>query len=512
MTPRLSLVLLLLILVGSACLRIRLLAVPLERDEGEYAYIAQGLLQGIPPYTDGFTMKLPGTPLAYAAIIRLFGETTVGIHLGLMFVHLLTIIAVYCVATRLFGPLAGLAAAGSDSVLSLTTHMGGYTANAEPFAILPAMVGVLCLLSWRSTGLRSRLVLAGGCFGLAVLAKQHALFFAIGAVVGVFWQHWSARSRSKVLLLGDLSALALLPILEALILLLVLWAAGSWTGFVDWVFVRSRGYVAQTTWLQAWEMFWFAMSPILWFGAPIFLVAVWGFITTAARAAQRTEAAVLLLLAVSGVLAILPGLYFRHHYFLFVMPAVAVAFGAGVRNLAAYCRSSIQRAAGVAWIVVPLGWGLLMDGDTFFFDSPEVVSIRAYGSNPFVESPQIAELIASRTSPDERVGLLGSEPQILFHAHRRSATPYIYMYPLTEVHPQTEALQQDLIGRLTEAAPRYVVFVGEPMSWLFRPETPDGLSQWILNELPMRYRAEQRFAIRRPGRPSGEIVFYLRND
>jgi hypothetical protein len=46
-------------LVAVACARIRLLGLPLERDEGEYAYTGQLLLQGIPPYK-----------LAYSECIR----------------------------------------------------------------------------------------------------------------------------------------------------------------------------------------------------------------------------------------------------------------------------------------------------------------------------------------------------------------------------------------------------------------------------------------------------------
>ena len=41
-------ILLLLILFG-AFIRIRLMSIPLERDEGEFAYMGQLILQGIPP-------------------------------------------------------------------------------------------------------------------------------------------------------------------------------------------------------------------------------------------------------------------------------------------------------------------------------------------------------------------------------------------------------------------------------------------------------------------------------
>jgi hypothetical protein len=44
--------------------RIRLLSAPLERDEGEYGYLGQLILQGIPPYGVAANMKLPGTYLA----------------------------------------------------------------------------------------------------------------------------------------------------------------------------------------------------------------------------------------------------------------------------------------------------------------------------------------------------------------------------------------------------------------------------------------------------------------
>ena len=61
-------------------IRIRLLGIPLERDEGEYAYAGQLMLQGIPPYKLAYNMKFPGTYAAYALIMALFGQTMVGIR------------------------------------------------------------------------------------------------------------------------------------------------------------------------------------------------------------------------------------------------------------------------------------------------------------------------------------------------------------------------------------------------------------------------------------------------
>ena len=44
-------------------IRIRLLGIPLERDEGEYAYTGQLMLQGIPPYKLAYNMKFPMRPM-----------------------------------------------------------------------------------------------------------------------------------------------------------------------------------------------------------------------------------------------------------------------------------------------------------------------------------------------------------------------------------------------------------------------------------------------------------------
>ena len=89
-------------------IRYRLRDMPLERDEGEYAYSGQLLLEGIPPYKLAYNMKLPGIYAAYAAVMAVFGETPAGIHLGLLLVNAASIILLYLLTSRLSGRFAGL--------------------------------------------------------------------------------------------------------------------------------------------------------------------------------------------------------------------------------------------------------------------------------------------------------------------------------------------------------------------------------------------------------------------
>src|SRR3954468_21279950 len=98
--------------------RVRLREMPLERDEGEYAYAGQLILQGVPPYKEAYNMKLPGTYCAYAVIMAVFGQSPAGIHVGLMLVNLASIILVFLIGRKLLDDVTGTVAAIVFALLS----------------------------------------------------------------------------------------------------------------------------------------------------------------------------------------------------------------------------------------------------------------------------------------------------------------------------------------------------------------------------------------------------------
>src|SRR5436190_3306071 len=134
-----------IIVCATIAIRLRLLDMPLERDEGEYAYAGQLMLQGIPPYKLAYNIKLPGTYAAYALIMAAFGQTIRGIHLGLLLVNSVTIVLVYFLGRRLFGQICGLIAAASFAALSLSHSVFGLAAHATHFVTLCAVAGTLLL-------------------------------------------------------------------------------------------------------------------------------------------------------------------------------------------------------------------------------------------------------------------------------------------------------------------------------------------------------------------------------
>src|SRR6266481_3643546 len=127
-----------IVFVFVLAVRIRLLGIPLERDEGEYAYAGQLMLQGIPPYKLAYNMKFPGTYAAYAVIMAIFGQTTPGIHLGLLVVNAATTALMFFLGRRLINSTAGAAAAMSYAVLSVSPGVLGFAAHATHFVLLPA--------------------------------------------------------------------------------------------------------------------------------------------------------------------------------------------------------------------------------------------------------------------------------------------------------------------------------------------------------------------------------------
>ena len=80
-----------------------------------------------------------------------------------------------------------------------------------------------------------------------------------------------------------------------------------------------------------------------------------------------------------------------------------------------------------------------------------------YGLNPFSESLKIAQYIRDHTKKEDKVAVLGSEPQIYFYSQRKSATRHLYVYPLMEKHVYTRKMQNEMIREIESAQPKFVV-------------------------------------------------------
>src|SRR6056297_4011229 len=85
-------------------IRLRISDMPLERDEGEFGYIAQMILDGESPFSI-YNFKIPGVSYVYALFMLIFGQTVTAIRMSLIFFNIITIIFLYLLSKKLFSPL-----------------------------------------------------------------------------------------------------------------------------------------------------------------------------------------------------------------------------------------------------------------------------------------------------------------------------------------------------------------------------------------------------------------------
>ena len=114
------------------------------------------------------------------------------------------------------------------------------------------------------------------------------------------------------------------------------------------------------------------------------------------------------------------------------------------------------------------------------FSLPPREACRAvYGPNPFPESLDIARYIEQNTRKDQRIAVIGSEPQIYFYAHRHASTGQIYTYPLMEPQPFARKMQEDMIREIEQNPPECLVFISIPASWRSKPDSSHLLLDWV---------------------------------
>jgi hypothetical protein len=460
-------------------IRIRLLGIPLERDEGEYAYAGQLILQGVPPYKLAYNMKFPGTYAAYAAIMAMFGQTVTAIHLGLLIVNAATIILMFFIGRHLVGSVAGLAAATSYAVLSISPSVLGFAGHATHFVLLPVLGGILLLLKATDRQAFGSLFASGFFFGLGVLMKQPAVFFAVFAAIYLIANSVYRRFRFKTMVLRTLifSAGVILPLG---ITCLLLWQLGVFERFWFWTIDYARQYGSLVQLSQAPRILFDTMMEVITAGCPIWMLSGIGLLAGLWSKRTRPAAVFLLAFVFFSALAVCPGFYFRPHYFILLLPAVSLLAGLAITKLSDVMLHQVilVRFLPLLLLGFALAWPILADKRFFFEPSTADASRMIYPESPFVESIRIAEYLREHTTKSDTIAVLGSEPQIYFYSDRRSATGYIYTYGLMEPQKYAGQMQQEMIRDIERARPKFLISVVMPDSWLERPESERLIFTW----------------------------------
>jgi len=482
----------LIIILLTAALRIRLLEIPLSRDEGGYAYTAQLILQGIPPFAKTYDMKMPGLYYVYALILSIFGQTTVGIHLGLLVINAATAILVFLLGRRLFDFTTGIIAGASYAIMSVSQTVVGFLANSEQLLLLPALGGILLMLrAIDSRRLRSFFG-SGLLLGLASVIKHQGIFFVGFAGLYLFLSYFKKPRNLWARYLREYAVFLLAAIIPFGLLCIVSLCYGLFDKFWFWLFVYTREYASIVPFSEGLINLKYRVSEmaqasiLLWILAGIGLAAlVWH------REVKRRSLFVGSFFVFS-FLSVCPGFCFYPHYFILLLPAMALLAGVGVSATAGFLTDYksfiIRKGVPILLAGGAILYSVFAERAYLFELSPNAISRMIHGSNPFIESIEIADYIKRHTSADDSIAILGSEPQICFYARRHSASAHIYVYPLMGGHDLAIKMQQEMIQEIETARPEFLVLVNVLTSWLRQPDSEEMIFDWFQQYRQKYYR------------------------
>ena len=480
---------LLLILGLVAFVRIRLLSLSLERDEGEYAYAGQLILEGEPPYKLIYNMKMPGIYAAYALIMAVFGQTPAGVHLGFMLVNFGAIVLIYFVARRFVDPAGALAASAIYALMSLSPHVQGFNAHATHFVVLAALGAILALLRAQENGRLQSFFWSGVLFGVAFLMKQPGGAFGAFGFSFLLWTAWRRQPRDWKTDGFRLAVWGCGVMIPIVLTCLILWRAGVWDKFWFWTVVYARVHATAVSWSDGMPALIDYINSLHWDGL-FWILAMMGMAVVVFEKSRTGNKVFFLSFLIFSAAAVCPSWHFSQHYFVLMLPVIAILAAKALTALAGLVAARPQALVRQAPLVL---FGLLYMGDllshrAFFFEwGVEEAARKMYPDNDFYVYPVIADYLSAHSPPSATFAVLGSEPELLFYAHRRSVTGYIYMYDLVEDQAFRPRMEKEMISEVEKGHPDYMVCVNTLFSWNpFPPENLHGIQTWLT-----KYSADQ---------------------
>ncbi|KAF5406584.1 MAG: hypothetical protein Udaeo2_33560 [Candidatus Udaeobacter sp.] len=340
--------------------------------------------------------------------------------------------------------------------------------------------GTLLLLKITDRRSFGWLFASGLLFGLGVLMKQPAVFFALFGAIYIVSNNLLRRLRLEKILLRTLVFSAGVILLMGITCIL-LWRIGVFDRFWFWTIDYARQYGSLVPFSQAPRYFFYSAKEVIVAGWPIWTLAGIGVVAGLWEQRTRSIAVFLLIFLFFSVLALCPGFYFRLHYFILVLPAVSLLAGVAISRLSDLSanRLIVVRFIPMLILGLALAWPMFAERKFFFEASPADASRMIYPESPFPESIRIAEYLREHTTRNDTIAVLGSEPQIYFYSDRHSATGYIYTYGLMEPQKYASQMQQEMIRDIERARPKFLISVVMPDSWLQRPESERLIFTWV---------------------------------
>jgi hypothetical protein len=310
--------------------------------------------------------------------------------------------------------------------------------------------------------------------------KQPGIFFVIFGFLYLLFSLLRLQKAPSGLMMRQGSIFLLGAIIPFVLTCVILSRAGVLGKFWFWTFSYASEYVSEVSFSFGLKIFFYQLAMVIGGFYLLWGIAGLGVIALLFEKTARTRRTFVWGFLMFSFLAVCPGFYFRPHYFVFLLPVLALLIGIAIGSLKRFIlrlQPEFGFVSATLFLVV-FSIGIAYDG-AFFFDLTPVQACRTmYGFAPFPESIEIAKYIKAHTKKGDRIAVLGSEPQIYFYSDRLSATGYIYTYPLMEHQKYALRMQREMVREIERAQPNYLIFVKLMSSWGVRENSERYIFNW----------------------------------
>jgi 4-amino-4-deoxy-L-arabinose transferase-like glycosyltransferase len=400
---------------------------PFERDQGAYATIARGWMNGALPYRDLWDNKGPLLFLWYIASFSWLGETVVAPRVVAALAAGLSVPFVWAAARKLFGRHeADLAAA--LFALSFANIYLQVTANAEVFMLLPLTAGFWAFAMGTKRGGGLWFLVAGILTALAVFTRQSAVLTFAGYTAWIVVLY-VCRPEERRRLRAAIASLTVGAIIGALPFVIYFSMHGALYDLWFAMFGFNVSWIAeQSFWLKFVPPLFIEPGPlagglIFWIMAVAGLWGLW-------KRNDRDSWLVLSFLAASEAAAQVMGKG-SAHYSIQLLPGAAMSAAFGLPYMMRWWKSErrslkiVIAAAGMVTVAAILfAYAKPTAADRFVVQ----YTFRDYADDA-IDAPAIAKAIASASAPGECVYEWGRSSQIYFLADRQPCSHWFYNRP-----------------------------------------------------------------------------------
>jgi hypothetical protein len=421
------------------------------RDQGIYALVGEGILEGKAPYRDLWDFKPPGVFFVYALAQGLFGKNMMAPRL----LEVLALLGSVACMRRITGTLfdnktVGLVG-GAVAALIHVQFDFWHSAQPEDFGAFFTLLALVLTTEERRHQRTLVLLAIGVLFGCAALLKPP---LGGGALVCAAYLSKRERTRGASVPKSLMAALWVALGLALPVVLCLGWfvAKGAFKDLYWTLGEFTPGYTA-ISWegRRASDMLYYGIEEAFFRFSALAAAGVIAAIAISPLFLREREGLFLLLGVIAMHLAgiAMQGKFFAYHYAA-TMPLIALFAGLGLYKLWRRCLTGGLGGAVAFFsfvaVAVPMRYAVRDLSQSFWersairfhyllqippYDSRETmdVELAAVADYSLAADREVARRLRERTEPHERVFVWGFDPAIYWLSDREPSSRFIYNVP-----------------------------------------------------------------------------------